>query len=293
MNGVYGGDYLNNGNDFNILTTHSFYSTNDAVSLQDDYVRKVVETVSDLDNVLYEIANEDNNALSRDWQYHMIDLIRKTEGAQLVGGPHPIGITMFFNNDGPGDLANSDAEWISPGSNDYINPPETTGDKVIILDTDHIGANLDHKWVWKSFTRGYNPVYMDQLDDPALGIGGATASNPPTTPTAAAKARNAMGDTKLYADRISLMDMTPQSNLSSTGYVLAKVSEEYLVYQPDHAEFTVDLPAGTYSVEWFDPVTRQTITNAEPPRTVIVEGDEIFDMPQAFSADAVLYLKIY
>ena len=41
------------------------------VALQEAYVRQVVDTVNDLDNVLYEVSNE-AGVYSTKWQYHMI-----------------------------------------------------------------------------------------------------------------------------------------------------------------------------------------------------------------------------
>ena len=48
---------------------------------QDEYVRKVIDAVNDLDNVLYEISNE-SGSYSTDWQYHMIDLIHHYEAGK-------------------------------------------------------------------------------------------------------------------------------------------------------------------------------------------------------------------
>jgi hypothetical protein len=42
--------------------------------LQEAYVRKVIDAVNDLDNVLYEISNESDDS-SKDWQYHLIRFI--------------------------------------------------------------------------------------------------------------------------------------------------------------------------------------------------------------------------
>jgi hypothetical protein len=47
--------------------------------IQEAYVRKVIDTVNDLDNVLFEIANESNFAHSKDWQYHMIRYVKAHE----------------------------------------------------------------------------------------------------------------------------------------------------------------------------------------------------------------------
>jgi hypothetical protein len=111
--------------------------------LQEAYIRKVVDTIHDLPNVLYEVANESSGGGSVDeefaaalgqsgdpewgdstgWQYWVIDRVRRyTEEAGY--DPHPIGMTMQFPvkhqtrvND---RLFQSSAEWISPGYDDEI-----------------------------------------------------------------------------------------------------------------------------------------------------------------------------
>ena len=43
-----------------------------------------------------------------------------------------------------------------------IDPPAADGRKVILTDTDHLwGIGGDVAWVWKSFLRGLNPIFMD------------------------------------------------------------------------------------------------------------------------------------
>lgn len=62
----------------------------DALAVQEAYVRRVIEAVGDLDNVLYEIANEAPPE-STAWQHHMIRVVR---AAQANRGPlHPVGMT--------------------------------------------------------------------------------------------------------------------------------------------------------------------------------------------------------
>jgi hypothetical protein len=49
-----------------------------------------------------------------------------------------------------------------------------------------------------------------------------------------------MSDTLRFAQRLNLVEMTRRGDLSSTGYALANMGEEYLILQPDTAElFTV------------------------------------------------------
>ena len=49
--------------------------------LQEAYVRKVIDTVNDCDNVLYEIANEADEA-TVEWQYHLIRFIHQVRDRQ-------------------------------------------------------------------------------------------------------------------------------------------------------------------------------------------------------------------
>jgi hypothetical protein len=111
--------------------------------LQQAYLRKVVDTLHDLPNVLWEVANEstgDGSATaefadflgmpepprwddSTQWQYWVIDLVKRHETER--GYPvHPIGMTMQFPvadqvkvNE---PLLRSRAEWISPGYDDEM-----------------------------------------------------------------------------------------------------------------------------------------------------------------------------
>jgi hypothetical protein len=132
-------------------------------ALQEEYVRKVVNTVNDLDNVIYEIANESDFSTT-EWQYHMIRFIKSYESKKPK--QHLVGMTSIgYGVDDLDRLLKSPADWISPNPDhfDYKNdPPASDGAKVIILDTDHrwgVGGGV--QWVWKSFLRGHNPIWMD------------------------------------------------------------------------------------------------------------------------------------
>ena len=89
------------------------------LDLQERYVRKVIDTVNDLDNVLYEISNEAASH-SIEWQYHMISVIREYQAGKP--NQHPVGMTWVFDtfND---VLWNSDADWIAPGKYDGFSVP--------------------------------------------------------------------------------------------------------------------------------------------------------------------------
>jgi hypothetical protein len=256
-------------------------------ALQEAYVRKVIDTLNDLDNVLYEISNE-SPSNSDAWQHHLINLIKSYE----AGKPkqHPVGMTWEWPNGNNQDLYNSPADWISLGGAGDLNnyqPPVASGNKVILSDTDHLcGICGNRQWVWKSFTRGENPIFMDIYDNATSGRG-MPFSNPNE-----AEIRSNLGYARSYAQRMNLAAMTPTSNTSlcSSGYCLrnpAASGAEYLAYLPNGGSISINLSStqGTLTVEWFNPATGATIAGG----TVNGGANRQFTAP--FGGDAVLYLK--
>jgi len=254
-------------------------------ALQEAYVKKVINTVNDLDNVLYEIDNEGDMG-SVDWQYHMIQFIKDYEATKPK--QHPVGMTTTYFGWTP-DLFNSPADWISPNADDgyYFEPPANDGSKVILNDTDHLcGVCGDRSWVWESFTRGLNPIFMDAYDGKAFGVGGAGFSfDDPYF----VGARANMGYTLMYAQKMDLAKMTPQGSLCSTGYCLANnaaAGAEFIVYAPEGGDVTVNLSAvqGAVTSEWLNPADG-TIT---PGSSTMGGASRTFSPP--FEGDSVLYL---
>jgi Family of unknown function (DUF6298) len=237
-------------------------------AIQDAYVRKVIDTVGDLDNVLYEVANE-SGGYSTAWQLRLIQVIRNYEAK--LGIRHPVGMT-FQNKGGENStLLRSTADWISPGWLGANNYPLPSGRKVVLSDTDHhCGICGDESFVWKTFTRGHNVLLMDPLDrDPARE-----------------RARKAMGHTRRLAERMDLIRTGPYRQLSSTRYTLARPGYEYVTYQPSGGPFTVDLREAPrrLAVEWIHPVSGRAVTRG----TVVGGAVRRFQAP--FRGQAVLYL---
>jgi hypothetical protein len=209
------------------------------LAIQERYVRRVVDAVNDLDNVLYEIANE-SGAFSTDWQYHMIRVVQQHE--TRMEKRHPVGMT-YQNAGGSNEtLFASPGEWVSPaGGHEFLNnPPVADGRRVSLSDTDHhCGICGDLHFPWKAFTRGHNPIFMDPMD----GDPGREA------------VRWAMGHTLHYATRMDLTASQPRPELCSTGFCLAVPGSELLVYQPGSGAFSVDLRGSgrTFRAEWFEP----------------------------------------
>lgn len=304
-------------------------------AVQEAYIKQVVDTLHDLPNVLWEVANEssgggtvDQNFAqmlrlsdvpdwgdSTEWQYWVIDVVKRHERERGYDR-HPMGMTMQFpvpdqtrvNH----PLYASEAEWISPGYDDeiftggrhpmapdsppsrwYADPPANDGRKIVITDTDHYAPGKgDALWAWKSFLRGHHPILMDfgiimgvhPPESPADSSGGPTYAD-------FEAARYAMGDTLRYAEKMNLIAMEPQVDLSSTGFALANPGEEYLILQPGEAAdpFTAKLEPGTYTVEWFSVNRRETKTDGQV--TFDHAGTPKFMSPFEESGPSVLYLK--
>lgn len=267
-------------------------------AIQEAYVRKVIDTVNDLDNVLYEIANE-SGSYSTEWQYHMINFIHDYEKTKPK--QHPVGMTFQFcrikefrgTNEA---LFASPADWISPNpAGGYRDdPPAADGSKVILSDTDHLwGIGGSVQWVWKTFCRGMNPLFMDpyrevEPQDKAKQKTTWTnhLTNLPTLDPKWEPIRKNLGYTRRYAERMDLVRAVPHNELASTRYCLANPGKEYLVFLPEGGKVTVDLSAarGEVSVEWFNPATGKA--TQDPP----VPGGRKVQFTAPFAGSAVLYL---
>ena len=243
----------------------------------------MIDTVGDLDNVLYEISNE-NHPPSTDWQYHMIRFIKEYERTRPK--QHPVGMTFQYKGGSNETLLASPADWISPNPdaaaprNYRDNPPPADGRKVILTDTDHLwGIGGNPAWVWKSFLRGLNPLFMDPYDGAVLGPRDDARWEP---------IRRALGQTRRFAERMNLAAATPRGELASSGYCLAAPGEEYLVYLPEGKEATLDLSGTThrFTVEWFDPQRDKSI-KGKP----LAGGAVVRLAPPFTSQQALVYLK--
>jgi hypothetical protein len=245
------------------------------LALQEAYVRKVIDAVNEFDNVLYEICNESHGG-STAWQYHLIRFVKQYQGGKPK--QHPVGMTFQYRGGTNAILNESPADWVSPNpgdpQRDYRKDPcADCLNKVVVNDTDHLWGHTggDNIWVWRSFTRGLNVLLMEEMLP---------------SPTWQDSARQAMGQVRRFADRMNLAAMHPDQKVSATGYSLANRGHEYLVFQADKGEFTVDLKdaPGRFRAEWLDINANRALLARE------VEGGSVRTFTTPFPGPAALYL---
>jgi hypothetical protein len=261
---------------------------------QKAYVKKVVDTLNDLDHVLYEISNEvPDRPEAMAWQDHLCAFIHDYERGKPK--QHPVGITAEGGNQDNAQLFATGADWISPGNGrrfEYrYNPPPADGRKVILADTDHLwGHGAEVAWIWKSFTRGLNVLFMDPwepipADMPGWVQGGVSLNRrhyhlwDPV--------RRNLGYTRRYADRLDLNACAPRGELCTSTYCLADPGREYLCFFPAGGQEGLDLwdAPGAFAAEWFDPATGRAYDGGA------IDGGRRHALGAPFPGPAVLYLR--
>lgn len=217
--------------------------------LQQAYLAKLLDTAGQKANVLWEIANEPQNAQATvNWENTLVDLMHQYQSDHGLLA-QPVGVASAFPE---GDeaainpmISATNADWISPnGWRDYqSNPPDATGERVQIIDTDHtFGIGGDAHWVWQQFTRGHGGVNVAD-DMRGTGLPGAFDLGGDHE-AGEAQQRLAL---KEISDVLKLVDVTtmkPKGGRSSTGYALADPSQgAFVVLAPLGGTITVDLSA--------------------------------------------------
>jgi len=291
VNGI-DGDPLQANNGYKLQTLE----IPEVTKLQEEYLRKIVDTVNHLDNVLYEVSNESHRSSTR-WHYHIVDFVHDYEKSKRK--QHPVGMTSQNAYKLRGlneDLFSGPADWVSPsieaegGYNYAYNPPPGDGSKVIVSDTDHLwGIGGDSAWVWKSFTRGLNVLFMDPYDTGFMDPNDSGLINSGEIDRDWDSARGAMGQTREFAERMDMAKMFPHPELSHSHYCLANPGLSYLVYYPSEMtkRIQVDLRScdGWLSVEWYNPDTGNSVSGER------VEGGRKLVFFSPFTNSAILYLN--
>jgi hypothetical protein len=276
---------------------------NAITEFQDAYVKKTIDTLNDLPNVLW-IVSEEAPPKSTWWNDHLISFVRGSEAKMKF--QHSIGYAAL--DSAPDSiLYNSAADWVAPSAR--VSPARSCGTgqpecKVNVNDSDHSYFGMwndtpqaNRNYAWENFMTGNQVLFMDPYlvhyprQNRNLCVGPVNGIGRKPDPRWE-NFRNNLGYILRYSRKLNLANVVPRSTLCSTHYCLAQtpsIGAEYLAYAPAGGSFTIDLSAmpnsRKLSVEWFNPASGETIA-----QNSIAAGSSSRSFSAPFTGDAVLYL---
>lgn len=240
------------------------------LKVQEAMVRKIVNELKDFDNLYYEICNEPYfGGVTLEWQHRIADVIVETEkdfkhkhlisqnvanGKQKVQNPHQsISIFNFHYASPPDTVAMNyqlnkvigDNETGFKGTNDTHYRMEGWE---FILSGGGLYDNLDY-----SFVAGHEDgTFVYPKSQPGGGNPGF---------------RKQMKILNEFIHSFEFVNMKPDNKIVKGGLpekgratALVESGRQYAIYffGGPKASPKIDLPAGTYRIEWLDPVTGKT-----------------------------------
>ncbi len=275
---------INKAGDISREEVYTLDKSGNLLSRQDDLVQKIVTTLKDFDNVIYEICNEPYfGGVQMDWQHHIASLISATEkslgvrhlisqnianDSAVITNPHPDVSVFNFHYATPPTAVRQNYHLnkvIGDNETGFKGQKDSTYRKEgweIILAGGALYNNLDY-----SFTSTHeNGTFVYPEKQPG---GGSPAL------------RQQLAYLKKFVERFDFIPMAPDRAFISGGlpagaraHVLSEKGKQYAAYilRGSQLDLQVMLPAGTYAVEWMDPATgvvvkkenlRQTNTNGK------------------------------
>jgi len=249
------------------LDVYTLDKTKGLLEVQEALVRKIVQELKDYSNLIIEICNEPYfGGVTMEWQHHIASLIQQEEkdfpqkhlisqniaNKKLkIENPHP-GVSVFNFHYAYPPIPVAQNFHLNKVIGDNETGFEGTADSsyrkeawAFILAGGGLYNNLDY-----SFTVGYE---------------NGTFKYPETQPGGGNLAlRKQLGYLKNFLYAFDFLKMRPDSTiipatfaLHKKSQVLAEAGRQYAVYVFGKGPFDLELsiPAGTYSVEFIDPLT--------------------------------------
>jgi hypothetical protein len=209
-----------------------------ALDFQKAYLRKIVDTVNESDNILIEIANE--NYYSAEWERRLCEFIREYE----LSKPRQ---HMLM----PLELLNHSSvvqKW-DPKIVHAALLEERRFRQPLIFDTDWIINDNDdevRKAMWTAVLSGGHFNYMDD----SLEFRAKTVSDKRVV------LHRQISHLAAFVKELRLWEMQPDNALVRTGYAFTMASANELVaYLPEGGAVTLDLTSfkGQLATRWFNP----------------------------------------
>lgn len=293
----------NNSNGIGAVGRNDVYTLDKSgglLGVQEALVRKIVAELRDAENVCYEICNEPYfGGVTMDWQHRIADVIVEAEkgspfqhlitqnianGALKIEKPHPSVSVFNFHYASP-----PDAVALNYGLDKVVGDNET-GFK---------GTADDHYRMeaWEFILAGgglYNNLDYSFAAGHEAGTFQYPAGQPGGGNSGFRKQMKLLKDfihgfefVKMRPSRDAIREALPQG---ARCQVLAESGRQYAAYfkgAPTFA-FTLDLPAGSYRVQWLDVVTGQS---APPAKMSHPGGPARFKIPDGLNECAVAIRK--
>lgn len=237
-------DYYNGTNNINGLNTanvNEWHSPSHPVfDYQKEVIRKAVDNLGDLPNIVYEISNE--NYYNDKWELQLADFL--TDYEKSKGFPRHLVM--------PRDLPNHDnagAKEVDPVKTHKVMVNNFSKNKPLIADNDG-GGDLDpagrRKRAWAVLTAGAHMSYFHG------GMAELSELNKPET----GEGMRYIGMVQKFLSDFSvdLRGMRPSDNLVTNGaWALAKSGERYIVYLGSGGSTNVSNLPSDYTATWFNP----------------------------------------
>lgn len=241
-------------NDGEGTETHYNNASNVVIDYQEALIEAVIDKLNDLDNIFWEISNEDTgSAQDNSWHNRLIDHIHTYEASKPK--QHPVMFSWQYPSGDNANLDASNAEIFSYGANDAapITSPQTpNSSQCNMFDTDHNGGLVySFEWIWRCLCRGNGGAwYMDEWDGVSyLGVDRRNDAS-------CILIRNNLGYALTLVELLkNMLLMTSQAALCTTGWCLARnhaTQAEYICFQDGTGAFDLNLSTatGTLNIRW-------------------------------------------
>jgi hypothetical protein len=281
----------------------------DLTEIQLAFTRKVVQELRDFDNLYYEVCNEPYfGGVTREWQHKIVDTIVEAErdfparhlislnvanGRQKVERPHPAVSIFNFHYCVPPDTV-----AMNYGLNKVIGENETgfRGSHDVLYRTEGWDFLLAGGGLYNNLDYSFTPQHPGGTLREYRSPGGGSP-----------ELRRQLQILHEFLGQFDFVRMAPdvqtvrKTEPDLSVQVLAERGKAYAIYlhvplvnkpkdlaailqRKQAATLEVDLPAGTYSAQWLDPVQGQ----ATPPETFRHAGGPRRMASPAFQVDIAL-----
>ncbi|MCE5252386.1 DUF6298 domain-containing protein, partial [bacterium] len=270
----------------------------DLVAVHEAVTRKIVQELRGFDNLYYEVCNEPYfGGVSLEWQHHIVDLIVETEkefpykhlismnianGRAKVMNPDPNVSIFNFHYCVPPDVVE-----MNYGLNRVIGENETgfRGKADVTYRTEGWEFIIAGGGLYNNLDYSFTPRHADGsfLDYKSPGGGSP-------------ELRNQLSILKDFINSYNFIRMAPENDVikgrvpeEASVRALVEPGKQYAIYinGGKQADLTLDLPVGTYAIEWVDTKTGKIVGKEKLRHT---GGETVMRSPE-YSEDIALRIK--